>query len=187
MKNVSLALAMALILSLIVSYAQAPQRVAVHAPAALAVTPTHIPQGMLANLEKNFDMRLAAADAADPLEILGGTRGLYVDGFGAVFTTEVSLIVTPGLYGLLPTIPVDLKSKVHQRKLAHIPQLQDVMKDLMHVTAETLVPMPDDQKIMYAVRVRYLIWEDTTGLPAQIEMIADKKSAKLGDIHTKVE
>jgi hypothetical protein len=35
--------------------------------------------------------------------------------------------------------------------------------------------------------VRYLIWEDTKDLPAQILMTADKKSAILGDIKTKVE
>lgn len=177
-----------LALALAVSHAQAPpKRGAMPAPAALAVASTHIPQGMLANLEKNFDIRLAAANATDPLEILGGTRGLYVDGFGAVFSTELSLIVTPGLYGLLPTIPDDLKMKVRQRKLAHISQLEDVMKDLVKVSAITLVPLPDDQKIMFAVRVRYLIWEDTAGLPAQIVMTADKKSALLGDIKTKVE
>jgi hypothetical protein len=184
MKSVFVALAMALT----VSYAQAPpERVAVSAPAAVTQAATHIPLGMLENLEKNFDLRLIAANAADPLEILGGTRGLYVEGFGTVFTTELSLIVTPGMYGFLPTIPDDLKAKVHQRKLAHVPQLEDVMKDLMKVTALTLTPLPDDQKIMFAVRLRYLIWEDPAGLPAQITMIADKKSAKLGDIKTKVE
>ena len=184
MKSVFVALAMALP----VSYAQTPpKRVAVSPPAAVTEAATHISQGMLANLEKNFDLRLTAADAKDPMEILGGTRGLYVEGFGTVFTTELSLIVTPGIYGLLPTIPDDLKLKVHQRKVSHIPQLEDVMKDLMKVTALTLTQLPDDQKIMFAVRVRYLIWEDPTGLPVQITMIADKRSAKTGDIKTKVE
>jgi hypothetical protein len=65
--------------------------------------------------------------------------------------------------------------------------LEDLMKDLMKVSALTLTPLADDQKIVYAVRVRYLIWEDTTGLPAQILMTADKRSAILGDVKTKVE
>src|SRR5580704_16885992 len=111
MKSLSVALAAALA----VSHAQSPpQRVAMHSPPAVTVAATHIPQGMLANLEKNFDMRLVAMDANDPLDVWGSTRGLYVDGFGAVFTTELSLIVTPGIYGLLPKIPDDLKLKVHQ-------------------------------------------------------------------------
>jgi hypothetical protein len=184
MKSVFVALAMALA----VSYAQAPpQRVVIHPPAAIAVAATHIPQPMLKNLEKVFDMRLEAADPKDPLDVWGSTRGLYVEGLGTVFTTELGLIVTPGIYGLLPTIPEDLIKQVHQRKLKHIQQLEDLMKDLMKVSALTLTPLPDDQKIVYAVRVRYLIWEDTSGLPAQILMTADKRSAIMGDIKTKVE
>jgi len=184
MKSLPVAVAAALA----VSHAQAPpQRVTMHSPPAVTVAATHIPQGMLANLEKNFDLRLVAMDANDPLDVWGSTRGLYVEGFGAVFTTELSLIVTPGIYGLLPKIPDDLKIKVHQRKLAHVQQLQDLMKDLMKVSALTLIPLPDDQKITYAVRVRYLPWEDATGLPVQIEMTADKKSAISLDVKTKVE
>jgi hypothetical protein len=189
MKSLLTALAM----TLAVSHAQAPpRRIAARAvklvPGAFAVAPTHIPQGMLANLEKNFDTRLEAANGKDPLEIWGdGTRGLYVEGFGIVFTTEISLIVTPGIMPFRPTISDELKAQVHQRKLNHLSPLKDLMKDLMKVSALTLVPLPDDQKIVYAVRVRYQIWEDTTGLPAQIVMTADKKSAALGDIKTKVE
>jgi hypothetical protein len=178
----------ALALALAVSYAQAPpERVAMHPPAAVTVAPTHIPQAMLKTLEKVFDQRLQAADPNDPLDVWGDTRGLYVEGLGTVFTTELGLIVTPGIYGLLPKIPEDLIKQVHQRKLKHLQQLEDLMKDLMKLSAQTLTPLPDDQKIVYAVRVRYLIWEDTSGLPAQILMTADKKSAILGDIKTKVE
>ena len=61
------------------------------------------------------------------------------------------------------------------------------MKDLMKESALTLTPLPDDQKIVFAVRVRYLQWEDTKDLPAQIVMTADKKSAILQDVKTKVE
>jgi hypothetical protein len=184
MKSVFVTLGVALA----VSHAQAPpQRVAMHPPAAVTVAPTHIPQAMLATLEKVFDTRLEAADAKDPLDVWCSTRGLYVEGLGTVFTTELGLIVTPGMYGFLPKIPDDVIKQVHQRKLKHIPQLEDLMKDLMKVSAQTLTPLPDDQKIVYAVRVRYLICEDTTGLPAQITMTADKKSVILGDIKTKVE
>ena len=179
----------AMAVALAVSHAQAPpkQRVAIPGPAAVTQAATHIPQGMLRNLEKNFDMRLEAMDSKDPLDILGGTRGLYVEGYGTVFTTELSLVVTPGITPFRQTIPEDLILKVHQRKLAHLPQLEDLMKDLIKVSALTLNPLPEDQKIMYAVRVRYLSYENTDGLPAQIVMTADKKSAILLDVKTKVE
>jgi hypothetical protein len=174
----------ALVLAVAMSHAQAPStRVAMPAPA------THIPQAMLWNLEKVFDGRLDAMDAKDPLDTVGrgGTRGLYLEGFGMIFTTELSLIETPSINPWRTSITPELKASVHQRKLNHLPQLEDLMKDLMKVSARTLVPLPDDQKIVYAVRLRYLSYEDTTGLPAQIMMTADKKSATQGDIKTKVE
>src|SRR5438046_10620376 len=46
-------------------------------------------------LEKHFDTKLATRYGPnDPIDLLGGTRGIYLDGYGIVFTTDVSLIVT---------------------------------------------------------------------------------------------
>lgn len=180
----------ALVAALAVSYAQAPSaRVAMHSTASPTAAATHIPQAMLWNLEKVFDGRLDAMDTKDPLDTVGrgGTRGLYLEGFGMIFTSELSLIATPSINPWRTSITPELRASVHQRKLDHLPPLEGLMKDLMKVSAMTLVPLPDDQKIIYVVRLRYLSYEDTTGLPAQIMMTADKKSAVLGDIKTKVE
>jgi hypothetical protein len=86
-----------------------------------------------------------------------------------------------------PAITDQQKAAVRRRKLAHLPQLEDVMKELVNTAARTQVTLPDDQKVIYAVRLCYLSYEDTTGLPAQIVMSADKKAATQGDIKTKVE
>lgn len=186
MKSVFVAFALALA----VCHAQAPSaRVAIPSTASPTAAVPHIPQTMLWNLEKVFDGRLDAMDAKDPLDTVGrgGTRGLYLEGFGMVFTTELSLVETPSINPWRTSIPPELKASVHQRKLNHLPHLEDLMKDLIKVAALTLTPLPDDQKIIYVVRLRYLSYEDTNGLPAQIMMSADKKSAVLGDIKTKVE
>jgi hypothetical protein len=167
---------------------QTPVRLTKTALAA-PVAATKIPQGMLANLEKTFDSRLVAFDPLDPVDMLGGTRGLYVQGFGTIFTTELSLIVTPGNFPIArPTFTPEIRAQVHQRKVARLPKLEELMKEMVKVTALTLTPMPDDQKIVLAVRLRYLVpEEDTSGLPAQIVMTADKKAAQTGDIKTVVE
>jgi hypothetical protein len=156
--------------------------------AAAPIAVTRIPSGMLAGLEKGFDGRLAALDPMDPIDMLGGTRGLYLTGYGAVFTTELSLIVTPGLFPIATSrYTPEFKAAVRQRKLARLPKLEEAMKEMVKMTALTLAPMPDDQKIVLAIRLRYLPEEDTSGLPAQIVMSADKKSAQLGDIKTEIE
>lgn len=155
---------------------------------AAPIAATRIPQVMLANLEKNFDDRLAFLNTKDPIDMLGTTRGLYVPGFGTVFTTEISLIVSPGQFPIAGSrYTPELKAEVHRRKEAQIPKLEGVMKDMVNVIARTLVPIPDDQKVVLAVRLRYLSEEDTTGLPAQIVMTADKKAAQMGDIKTEIE
>lgn len=156
--------------------------------AAAPITATRIPQLMLANLEKNFDDRLVQLNPKDPIDMLGTTRALYIPGFGTVFTTEVSLVVSPGLFPIAgPRYTPELKAQVHQRKAAQIPKLEELMKEMVKVTALTLIPMPEDQKVVMAVRLRYLSEEDTTGLPAQIVMTADKKAAQMGDIKTEIE
>ncbi len=167
--------------------AQTPARQVSAKVAAAPIPVTRIPQGMLANLERTFDGRLDAFDPADPIDMLGGTRGLYVPGFGTIFTTELSLIVTPGISPFRPEFSPALKAQIRQRKAARVPKLEELMKEMVKVTALTLTTMPGDQKIVLAVRLRYLPEEDSTGLPAQIVVSADKKSAQLGDIKTEVE
>ena len=46
----------------------------------------------------------------------------------------------------------------------------------------TLIQIPDNQLVVVAVRLAYLNWEDTSGLPGQILMRADRRSALAGDI-----
>jgi hypothetical protein len=179
--------AFALALTLAPLAAQTPPNRTV-APLLLAPAPVaHLSQGLLDNLEKAFDIRLFPPIEKEPLDSLGSTRALYLEAYGTVFTTELMLIVTPNENPFRPIIPEPLKQQIHERKLSQLPKLQDVMKELVKMAAVTLTPMPDDQKIIYAVRVRYYMWENTTGLPAQIKMSADKKAALMGDIKTVIE
>jgi len=189
MKRAALALTLAAVAALPPMGAQSSKHV-MPRPVAASTAPTnHIPQLMLANLEKSFDNRLEMLNATDPIDMLGGTRGLYIPGFGTVFTAEVSLIVAPGAMPLpyQQEFSPALKAQVHKRKTAQLPKLEGLMKDLVKTCALTLTTMPDDQKVVMAVRLRYLMWEDTTDLPAQIMMTADKKAAQQGDIKTVIE
>jgi hypothetical protein len=164
-----------------------PKRVAPLVVLAAPAPVARVSQGLLDNLEKAFDMRLFPPIEKDPLDPLGSTRAVYLDGYGIVFTTELMLLVTTNESPFQPTIPEALKQQIHERKLVQLGKLQDVMKQLVKMAATTLAPMSDDQKIVYAVRVRYYMWENTAGLPAQIKMSADKKAALMGDIKTEIE
>jgi hypothetical protein len=134
-------------------------------------------------LEKRFDNQLATTGGpSDPIDLLGTTRGLYLDGYGAVFTTELSLIITPTVNPFHQEITKEESARVHQRKLARLPVLRQIMAEMMKNSAVTLIQIPDNQQIVLAVRLLYLPWEDTTGLPAQVLMSATRRGVINGEV-----
>src|SRR5581483_9854155 len=88
----------------------------------------------MTELEKEMDSRLSATGAVnnDPSLVLAGTRGVYISGFGAVFTADLDLVNTPLGAGLFATpISAEQKANTHKRKLAHVPMLQQTMRDML--------------------------------------------------------
>src|SRR6266567_4286231 len=143
---------------------------------------TAIARGTFDGLERRFDSGFEKVGEPDaPIDLLGNTRGVYLDGYGAVFTTELSLVGTPGPSPFLTTIPKDLVTRVHQRKAERLPALRKAMRDLMMIAGLALVQLPENQQIVIVVRLDYRKWEDTSGLPGQILMRADRKSAMVGE------
>ena len=136
-------------------------------------------------LERHFDVQLAALGGPnDPVDVLGTTRGLYLDGYGAAFTAEVSLIVTPPINPFHQQITKEEAAQVHRRKVDRLPKLKQAMADMMRSSAMTLIQIPDSQQIVLSVRLLYLPWEDTTGLPAQLLMSATRREVLNGQIKT---
>jgi hypothetical protein len=134
----------------------------------------------LGALEKELDGRLGATGAGDPCVVLGLTRGLYVNGFGAIFTSEVDLVNSPAIGLFRSTISPDEKVSIHKRKQAHVPLVQQTMREMvLSLAASPLLPMADSDQIVVAVRLVYRPWEDTTGLPGQIILRADRRGAIL--------
>jgi len=161
-------------------WAQAPLKVA-------AVNPpekSNPQQQVFTNLERRLDATVSAADAKDPLELLGLTRGLYLPGYGAVFTTEVSLIVTPSLSPFRQQITKEDAAKVHQRKIEHLATLKKAMREMWVDAATSLTSIPDTEQLVLAMRLLYQPWEDTKGLPGQIIMKGPRKAAITGNIQT---
>jgi hypothetical protein len=169
-------------LSLAPAWAQLPRPLA-PTPAA-AVTPTEkprIPRQTLADLERRFDTKLASFGGAnDPVDVLGATRGIYLDGYGAVFTVEVSPIITPGLNPFHTVMTEPEKEKVRQRKLDRLPMLKQLMREMWRDSATALTAIPENQQVVVAVRLLYLPWEDTHGMPGEIVMKGDRRAAVTG-------
>jgi hypothetical protein len=146
--------------------------------------PVRIALGTFYQMERDFDARLdKIGEPNTPIDLLGATRGVYLDGYGAVFTSEISLVRAPSLSPFHQTITKEEIAQVHQRKLDRLPALRDSLKQMVQSAARSLFLIPENQQIVVAVRLDYLQWENTAGMPGLILMRADRKSALAGDIH----
>jgi hypothetical protein len=137
----------------------------------------------LVDVERRLNNKLASLGGTDdPIDLLGSTRGIYLDGYGAVFTAEASLIIAPGLSPFHPAVTEPEKEKVRQRTLDRLPLLKQLMRDMWRDSASALTVMPENQQVVIAVRLLYHQWEDTRGLPAQIVMKGDRRGALTGAV-----
>ena len=132
-------------------------------------------------MEQSFDKSVVTASPDSPFDLLGTTRGVYLDGYGAVFTAEVNLMVTTNITPFLQKIPKDYVVKVHTQKMQRVPLLKQTMRQAMLSMASSLDGVRPNENIVLGVSLVYFTkWEDTTRLPAQIIMQAERQ--KLLDV-----
>src|SRR6266849_2771996 len=131
-------------------------------------------------MEESFDKRILTASSEAPFDLLGTTRGVYLEGYGSVFTTELNLLITTNISPFQLTIPKEYVTKVHAQKLRRLPLLKRNMQEAMLAAASSLDNVRPEEKIVYGVSIFYYKWEDTSGLPAQIVMQAERQ--KLLDV-----
>jgi hypothetical protein len=137
-------------------------------------------RGALSAMELGFDKRIQTLSVDVPFELLGNTRGLYLEGYGAVFTAEVNLSQSININPFQPTIPKEYVEKLRQRKRERVPVLEKCMQDEMMAMAASLDGVPINEQIVLGVTLFYRKWEDTTGLPSQVIMRAERQ--KLMDV-----
>jgi hypothetical protein len=164
-------------------------------PAAPAPAPTagapavkvKIPISTLWGFERSCDEKLIGIGEARTVDLLGPTRGVYLEGYGTVFSAEISLVTPPAVYPFHPAITKEDITSTHQKKVQRLPRLRAAMTEIMKAAANALSAMPDTQQIVLAVRLDNMKWEDASGLPGMILMKADRKSAAAGIILTEEE
>lgn len=140
-----------------------------------------IPLSSFVQLERGFDAKLRAlAEGSDPVDLLGATRGIYLDGYGVVFTTEMGLMVTPAITPFNKTITDAAKARVHSAKVSRLAALRKAITDMTREIATNMGQVPDNQQVVVAVRLAYASWENTAGLPGLIVAKADRRSAMAG-------
>ena len=168
-------------------------------PAGAQIAPMKIPAGVvrttdkvsvssMSALEKRFNERLTTLfEVNDQLDLLGNTRGVYLEGFGAVFTSEVSLVVTPTITPFRAKITKEMADAIRQKKMQRLPFLQAAMKEMLRNMGATFIQVPEERQMVLVVRFYYEPWEDMNGMPSQIVMKASRTNAIRGAVQMEVQ
>jgi hypothetical protein len=144
----------------------------------------HVKRAALTAMEVSFDQRLERL-SDDPYLLVGLTRGIYLEGYGAVFTSEVSLANGLAPNPFRPPITKEDIVKIRAKKLERLPALRQCMRDMLLAAAASLDEVPAGEQIVIGVSLLYRPEEDRSGLPGQILMQGVKGKlvdAKLGRI-----
>jgi hypothetical protein len=141
-----------------------------------------VTRAMIKSMEGGIEFQLLRIWPRDPVEVMGVTHGAYLEGYGAVFMAEVNLALGAGISPFHPQIGPDEAKRLHEKKVARLPQLKTAMREILVNAAASLDSVPDDQQIALGVSLFFFHGESTEGLPSQIVMHGQKRA--LVDIKT---
>ena len=147
------------------------------AASAIASDAPRVPRTTLAAAEKSLDNRFAGLWSDNPFIMLGPTRGVYLEGYGAVFTAEVNLVAGPQISIIMQSATKQSIAEHRQKKIARIPELKKAMAKALADTAASpeMAAVPPDEQIVLVAFLSHFPWEDLTGVPSQIMMQSSKK------------
>ena len=144
---------------------------------AFCATPGDSPRvsrATLALVEKSLDEHVTRLWDDNPFLLLGATRGVYLEGYGAVFTAEVNLVASPA--GLMhPVLTKEDIERYRQKKLERIPQLVKALRQALVSSAASLDTVPPEEQIVFVAFLSHYPWEDSNGLRVQVTLQTQKK------------
>jgi len=132
-------------------------------------------RGMIKAMEDSMDRHLQSIWPQDPIEVLGLTQGTYIDGYGAIFLSEVNLAPMAGISPFHPEHTKDELLRIHDKKISRLPQFKAAMQEMLLNSAGSLDSVPANEQITLGITLFYWRGENTDGLPSQIVMHAPKK------------
>jgi hypothetical protein len=132
-----------------------------------AATAPRVSRPLLVSMEKSLDEKIRTLWDDNPYLLLGSTRGVYLEGYGAVFTAEIDLVLNPTSL-MHANANKDEIVKFHQKKVERVPLLKKALRDALVSCAQTLDTVPPEETITIVAFLPHHSWEDMTGIPTQI-------------------
>lgn len=117
------------------------------------------------------------SNITDPYDLLGTARGTYLEGYGAVFSMELNLVLLSPL-NLSPfkqTITDSEIAALHDRKAHKMGDLKESMRGLMLNASKSLPGLPNNERIVMEAFLFNYRWETSRGLAHRIMIVAEKQ------------
>lgn len=133
-----------------------------------------IPLAKVVNTEKLISTQLSAMYPEEPWFLIGPTRGVYLAGFGVVFSAEINLATGPTLSPFKQTITKEEIAHHRERKEARLPVLRNRLYEIVGQMASYLETLPPNEEFVLAVTLLRYPWEDASGMPSQIILRAPR-------------
>jgi hypothetical protein len=146
------------------------------AASTIASDAPRVNRDQLVAVEKLLDSHYARLWEDNTVAVLGPTRGIYLDGYGAVLTTDIDVVTGPTLLFMRGPLNKDEVEKFRQKKIGRLPDLRRAMRQALIDSAASLDNMPAEEQIVVVAFLSRYPWEDVKGLPKQIMMQAPRKS-----------
>jgi hypothetical protein len=144
-----------------------------------AVVPATVARKAIRAMEDSLDKRFGTMWPDNPVAVVGPARGVYLEGYGAVFTTELNL-ANEGVALMHPFLTTQEKAQVVKKKIDRVPQLRKALQEALMGTAASLDAMPPDEQVVIQVVLDRFSWEEAPTYPA--EVIAQSTRQKLLDV-----
>ncbi len=147
------------------------------AASAMASDAPRVPRNTLATTERKLDSSFTKLWSDNPFVVLGSTRGVYLEGYGAVFTADVNLVAGPMLGIMTPPMTKQDIAQHKVKKIARIPELRKALAKAVADTAASpeMAAVPPEEQIVLVAFLSHFPWEDLEGLPVQIMVQGSKK------------
>jgi hypothetical protein len=133
-----------------------------------AAEPAHVPLAKVINTEKLISTQLAGMYPDEPFFLIGTTRGVYLNGFGVVFSAEINLATGPSLSPFKPTISKEEIAHHREKKESRLPVLRNRLYEIVGQMGNYLDTLPTNEEFVLVVTLLKYPWEDTSGMPTQI-------------------
>jgi hypothetical protein len=135
----------------------------------------HLTRAMLTAFEKQFALSVLTATKDSTVTFIDPPRAYYLDNFGVMMATEMSLVpgYGPTIFGALSKEQIQLH---HHKVEERLPLIREQMKLALLDGASRFDALDGNDRLAVAVTVYHFAWENTTGIPTQIVMQATRKA-----------